>query len=97
MTGRRRSLPSGSAGGRDKELLLRAAVQTPLDVLRSATIVNAELLGKAGELGVIAPGSAADLMLVDGDPLADLGVLVGQGERIDLIVRRGEIVHDALG
>ena len=80
-----------------KELLLRAAVQTPLDVLRSATIVNAELLGKAGELGVIAPGSAADLMLVDGDPLADLGVLVGQGERIDLIVRRGEIVHDALG
>ena len=80
-----------------KELLLRAAVQTPLDVLRSATIVNAELLGKAGELGVIAPGSAADLLLVDGDPLADLGVLMGQGERIDLIVRRGEIVHDALG
>ncbi len=80
-----------------KELLLRAAVQSPLDVLRSATIVNAELLGKAGELGVLAPGAAADLLLVDGDPLADLGVLMGQGERIDLIVRRGEIVHDALG
>ena len=43
------------------------------------------------------PGRAADLLLVDGDPLADLGVLVGQGERIDLIVRGGEIVHDALG
>jgi imidazolonepropionase-like amidohydrolase len=80
-----------------KELLLRAAVQSPLDVLRSATIVNAELLGRAGELGVLAPGAAADLLLVDGDPLADLGVLMGQGERIDLIVRRGEIVHDALG
>ena len=79
-----------------KELLLQAEVQSPLEVLRSATLVNAELLGKAGELGVIAPGAAADLLLVDGDPIADLGVLVGQGERIDLIARRGEVVHNAL-
>ena len=79
-----------------KELRLRAEVQSPLDVLRSATLVNAELLGRAGELGVIAPGAAADLLLVDGDPLADLDVLAGQGERIDLIVRGGEIVHDAV-
>jgi imidazolonepropionase-like amidohydrolase len=79
-----------------KELWLRAQVQSPLDVLRSATIVNAELLGKAGELGVVATGAAADLLLVDGDPLVDLGVLGGQGERIDLIARGGEIVHDGL-
>jgi imidazolonepropionase-like amidohydrolase len=79
-----------------KELLLRNAVQSPLDVLRSATLVNAELLGQVGELGVIAPGAAADLLLVDGDPLADLSVLDGQGEHIDLIVRAGEIVHDAV-
>ena len=38
-----------------KELLLQAEVQSPLEVLRWATLVNAELLGKAGELGVIAP------------------------------------------
>jgi len=77
-----------------KELRLRNEVQSPLDVLRSATLVNAELLGKVGELGVVAPGAAADLLLVDGDPLADLAVLDGQGEHIDLIARAGEVVHD---
>ena len=46
--------PSGAT----KELLLRAEVQSPLDVLRSPTIVDAELFGKAGELGVIAPAAA---------------------------------------
>lgn len=79
-----------------KEFLLRAEVQPPLDVLRSATLVNAELIGKAGELGVVAPGAYADLILVDGDPLADLSLLTGQGERLDLVVRGGEIVVNRL-
>jgi imidazolonepropionase-like amidohydrolase len=54
--------------------------------------VNAALLGRPTELGVIAPGAYADLLLVDGDPLADIGVLAGQGEHLDLIVRGGEIL-----
>lgn len=44
-----------------RELLLRAEVQSPLDVLRSATQVNADLLGRPGELGVVAPGAYGDL------------------------------------
>ncbi|MEZ4217397.1 MAG: amidohydrolase family protein [Myxococcota bacterium] len=80
-----------------KELLLRARVEPALDVLRSATLVNAELLGRAGELGVVAPGACADLLLVDGDPLADLAVLAGQGERLALVARAGEIVVDRIG
>jgi len=79
-----------------EELLLRAEAQTPLDVLRSATLVNASLLRRDGELGVVAPGARADLLVVDGDPLADLGVLTGQGDRLDLIVRAGEVVKDRL-
>jgi imidazolonepropionase-like amidohydrolase len=79
-----------------EEFRLRAEAQAPLDVLRSATLVNAELLGQAGELGVVAPGAAADLVLVDGDPLADIGVLGGQGDRLDLIVRAGEVVKERL-
>ncbi|MFO7278962.1 MAG: amidohydrolase family protein [Thermoanaerobacterales bacterium] len=75
-----------------RELELRARVQPPLDVLRSATLVNAELLGLAGEVGVVAPGASADLLLVDGDPLADIGVLVGPGDHLDLVVRAGEVV-----
>jgi imidazolonepropionase-like amidohydrolase len=71
------------------EFTIRARVQQPIDILRSATLVNAEILQATGELGVVAPGAYADLILVDGDPLADLGVLTGQGERIPLVIRGG--------
>jgi imidazolonepropionase-like amidohydrolase len=79
-----------------REFELRAAVQSPLDVLRSATITNAELIGKAGELGVVAPEAFADLVLVDGNPLEDVAVLGGQGDRLDLIVRGGEVIQNRL-
>jgi imidazolonepropionase-like amidohydrolase len=79
-----------------KEFQLRAQVQSPLDVLRSATLINAELLGKAGELGVIAPGALADLLLIEGDPLENIGVTGGQGDHLDLIVRGGEIITNKL-
>lgn len=78
------------------EFEIRSRVQAPLDILRSATIVNAELLQAPGELGVIAPGAHADMLLVDGDPLADISVLSGQGERIPFVARAGEIVANAL-
>lgn len=79
-----------------KEFQLRAQVQSPLDVLRSATLVNAELLGKTGELGVIAPGAFADLLLIDGNPLDDIALTSGQGDHLDLIVRSGEIIENRL-
>jgi imidazolonepropionase-like amidohydrolase len=58
------------------EFRIRAEVQSPADVLRSATTVAADLIGMTGEVGVVAPGAHADLVLVDGDPLTDAGVLV---------------------
>jgi imidazolonepropionase-like amidohydrolase len=79
-----------------RELALRAKMQTAAEVIRSATTVNAALLGRPGELGVIAPGAYADFLLVDGDPLLDIGLLEGQGEHLDLIVRAGEIVRNTL-
>ena len=77
-----------------EELLIRARVQRPAEVLRSATLVNAELLRRSGELGVLAPGAFADLLLVDGDPLRDLSLLTGQGRHLALIARGGELVVD---
>jgi imidazolonepropionase-like amidohydrolase len=59
------------------------------EVIRSATIVNAELLNRAGEIGVIAPGARADLIAVDGNPLADISLLDGQGEHITHIMKDG--------
>ena len=76
------------------EFALRTKVQTAAEVIRSATTVNAALLGRTGQLGVIAPGAYADLLLVDGNPLNDINVLVGQGEHLALITRNGEIVVD---
>ena len=75
-----------------RELVLRAKIQSAADVIRSATTVNAALLGRPGELGTIKEGAFADLLLVAGDPLSDISVLGGQGDHLDLIVRAGEVV-----
>jgi imidazolonepropionase-like amidohydrolase len=79
-----------------KEFAIRAQVLTPLEILRSATVVGAELLGRTGELGVIAPGALADLLVVDGDPLRDLGLLQGQGEHLSLIMKAGALHRSRL-
>jgi imidazolonepropionase-like amidohydrolase len=76
------------------ELCIRAEVLSPLEVLRSATRVNARILEREGELGVVAPGAHADLLLVDGNPLEDLSRLGGQGKHLALVARGGEIVID---
>jgi imidazolonepropionase-like amidohydrolase len=77
-----------------EELLIRA--QVPLEVLQSATLIGAELLGQGGRLGEIAPGALADLLLVDGNPLQDLACLAGQGERITLVMQGGQLRFNTL-
>jgi imidazolonepropionase-like amidohydrolase len=79
-----------------REFTLRAQVQSNADVLRSATLINAALLERSGRLGVLRPGAFADLLLVNGNPLEDRGVLIGQGERIDMIMRGGVTCKNAL-
>ena len=73
------------------EFEIRARVLPSIEILRQATSLNAELLGRPGELGTVVPGALADLIAVDGDPVADLGVLSGQGERITLVMKGGRI------
>jgi imidazolonepropionase-like amidohydrolase len=48
---------------------------TPMQAIQSATSRAAELLGRRGEIGVVAPGAYADLIAVAGDPLADVKAL----------------------
>ena len=75
-----------------RELEIRAEVLPPLEVLRHATINNAELLNRVGEIGEIVPGAYADLLLVDGDPLTDISCLAGQGEHIAVIMKAGRVI-----
>lgn len=71
------------------EFTLRRRALAAIDVLRSACVVNAELLGQAGRLGCIREGAVADLLVVDGNPLEDISVLAAGGERIAAIVKDG--------
>lgn len=59
--------------------LLREAGFTPLEVIHAATGVGAEALGLAGEVGTIRVGRRADLVIVEGNPLANLRRLFGTG------------------
>ncbi len=79
-----------------QEFLIRGQVLAPVDVLRSATSINAELTQRAGELGTIAPGALADILVVDGDPLSDLGLLQEQGRHIPVIMKDGRFYKNAL-
>jgi imidazolonepropionase-like amidohydrolase len=71
------------------EFTLRAQVLPAIDILRSACAVNAELLGQSGRLGAIREGAAADLLVVDGNPLEDISVLARNGERLLAIMKDG--------
>ncbi len=70
------------------ELLVEYGM-TPLDALRAATSVNARVLRLESRIGRIAPGLAADLLAVDGDPSQDIGAL----RRVRLVVRDGAVVR----
>ena len=89
-------LLGGSHDLQSEEFLIRAQVQSNLEVLQSATLIGAELLGQADRLGEIAPGACADLLLVDGNPLDDLTCLTGQGERIALVMQGGLVRFNEL-
>lgn len=68
--------------------LLAEAGLTPREVLLAATLHGAQALGLESELGTIASGKLADLIVVAGDPLADLAAL----ERVRVVVRDGEVI-----
>jgi len=63
---------------------------TPRQVIRMATVNAADLLGWSDRVGSVAPGRYADLIAVDGDPLADVTEL----ERVRLVMKGGVVVKD---
>ena len=79
-----------------EEFLIRSEVLSPMEIIQSATLVNAEILNMDGELGVIAPGAIADLLVVDGDPTEDLQLFQDQGAHLPVIMKAGEFVVNRL-
>ena len=72
------------------EFEIRSRVLNPAEIIRSATLVGAELCDMEGEVGVIEPGAYADLLVVDGDPLSDISLLQDDGAHMDAIIIGGK-------
>ena len=71
------------------ELLHRAGL-SPMDVIMSATSIAARSIGMEDKVGTVKPGMLADLVYVDGDPLADVKVL----DQVAAVVLNGQLVVD---
>jgi imidazolonepropionase-like amidohydrolase len=78
----------GPAVFREMQMMVEAGL-TPLEVLRSATTNGAVAMGLAGQIGAIAPGMLADLVVLDADPLED----VSNASRVRLVVKGGAVVE----
>jgi imidazolonepropionase-like amidohydrolase len=79
-----------------EEFVIRGRVLPAAEVIRSATSDAAELIGMTGQIGTVAPGACADLIVVDGDPLTDLSLLTKQGAHMPLIMKGGQFIKNEL-
>jgi imidazolonepropionase-like amidohydrolase len=78
------------------EFTLRREVLSTFDILHSATAVNAEILQMRGKLGTIAPGALADLLIVEGNPLANIDLLAANGRHLSHIMVDGRLLKRPL-
>lgn len=78
------------------EFAIRGEFIPPVDVLRAATCNAADLLGRSGELGELIAGAHADLLVLEGDPLVDLGVMAEPETNLRLIMKGGAIYKNSL-
>jgi imidazolonepropionase-like amidohydrolase len=97
-----RVLPGGDYGfpftphgtyARDLWLFVKVLGFTAMDTLGAATRLGGEIMGRPGELGVVKAGALADLLLVDGDPLADISIL--QDRNALGMIMKGGALHKA--
>jgi len=94
-----RVLPGGDYGfpytphgtyARDLWIFVKILGYSPMETIVAATRLGGEIMGRPGELGVIQPGALADLLLVDGDPLADIAVLQDR-DALRMIMKDGAL------
>jgi imidazolonepropionase-like amidohydrolase len=81
---------------KELEVYVRCAGISPLEVIRWATQNGAELMGRGDELGTVEEGKLADLLVVAGDPTADITVLQDP-DNLRAILKGGAFVKDRLG
>ena len=79
-------MPHGTAGGQFATMVRWG--MTPMEAIRAATVNAAQALGREKDVGAIAVGRYADIVAVDGDPLADAGELAA----VDAVIKGGVLI-----
>ena len=78
-----------------REFVYRSEVSKPIDILRSATSINAEIAQLQGQVGVVAEGAFADLIALDGNPLKNLELFQDPG-KMPMIMKGGHLHRNNL-
>ena len=83
---------AGAHGQNAREIIYRVQVggQPAMDAIVGATSLNAEALGMADRIGSVAPGMEADLIAVEGDPVADITAL----QRVVFVMKGGRVYRN---
>jgi imidazolonepropionase-like amidohydrolase len=79
-----------------REFALRREVLSPIEIIRQATLVGAEIVRMPDKLGVVKAGAFADILVVDGDPVKKLELLAGEGEHLSVIMKAGRFHKNRL-
>jgi imidazolonepropionase-like amidohydrolase len=72
-----------------REFVIRKEVVSPIEIIRSATTIGARVIRQEGKLGTLKAGAFADLIVVDGDPLKNLELFLGEGQHLSAIMKGG--------
>jgi imidazolonepropionase-like amidohydrolase len=78
------------------EFVIRREAMSAPEIIRSATLVNAEIVRQQGKIGELIPGAHADLLVIDGDPYRDISVFHSDGRNIAAIMLAGSFVKNML-
>lgn len=79
-----------------REFLYRSEVLKPIEIIRQATLVGAKIVRRVGQLGCVTPGAFADLIVLNGDPVKDLGLFQDQGKHMPVIMKGGRFHKNQL-
>jgi len=79
-----------------REFLIRSEVLSPIEIIRQATTVGAKIVRQEGKLGTLKAGAFADLILIDGNPLKNLGLFQEQGKHMPVIMKGGKFHKNKL-
>jgi imidazolonepropionase-like amidohydrolase len=90
-TGNNSFTPYGELHAKELEIFVNHGGFTPMEAIVAATKHNAYAVGLEGEVGEIAPGKLADIIVLKKDPIADITILQG-GRHLSRVIKDGKIV-----